>query len=192
MHVKKQNQETIVFMGNSIVQGWQPADPEFFSDPHILNRGIGGQTTPQMLSRFERDVIDADPKAVLILAGTNDIAGNSGEISLEEIRDNLSKMAQMALDSEIKVILCSVLPAQDYPWRRGRNPDVKIPELNRMLRELAEEKNLYYLDFFSIMADERNGLPRELAEDGVHPTREGYDVMKTMVLNAFEELNLLP
>ena len=190
MEVKDQSEVEVVFMGNSIIQGWRQADPEFFSNPKVLNRGIGGQTTSQMLSRFERDVIDAHPKAVLILAGTNDIAGNTGDITLPEICDNIAEMVQIALDNDIQVILCSVLPAFDYPWRPGRHPDRKVPELNRLIRELADAKNLYYLDFFSAMADDRNGLPKDLANDGVHPTPKGYTVMKKLTVNAFRELKL--
>jgi lysophospholipase L1-like esterase len=192
MHVQERDYGTIVFMGNSIIQGWQHADPDLFSSSKLINRGIGGQTTSQMLSRFEADVIDENPRAVLILAGTNDIAGNNGEISLEGIRDNIAGMVQMALERDIEVILCSVLPAADYHWSRGRQPDIKIPQLNLLIRELAQEKSLYFLDYFSTMADDRNGLPKEFAEDGVHPTRRGYDVMKEMTLEAFKELNLLP
>jgi lysophospholipase L1-like esterase len=192
MDAKGQNEVTVVFMGNSIIQGWKQADPDFFSDPKLLNRGIGGQTTPQMLSRFEKDVLDVNPKAVLILAGTNDIAGNTGEITLTEIRDNIDEMAQMASKNQIQVILCSVLPAFDYPWRAGRRPDEKIPALNQLIRELAEAQNLYYLDFFAVMADDRNGLPKDLAEDGVHPTSKGYSVMRNLTLEAFKELKLIP
>jgi len=192
MDAKGQNEVTVVFMGNSIIQGWKQADPDFFSDPKLLNRGIGGQTTPQMLSRFEKDVLDVNPKAVLILAGTNDIAGNTGEITLTEIRDNIDEMAQMASKNQIQVILCSVLPAFDYPWRAGRRPDEKIPALNQLIRELAEAQNLYYLDFFAVMADDRNGLPKDLAEDGVHPTYKGYSVMRNLTLEAFKELKLIP
>ena len=179
-------------MGNSIIQGWKMADPEFFSNPKMINRGIGGQTTPQMLLRFDQDVINASPEAVLILAGTNDIAGNTGEITLTEIRDNIDQMAEMAMENNIRVILCSVLPAFDYPWRPGRHPDKKIPQLNGLLKELAKEKNLYYLDFFTVMADERNGLPKKLADDGVHPTPEGYAVMKRLTMDAFKDMKLLP
>jgi len=192
MDAKDQNEVTVVFMGNSIIQGWKQADPEFFSNPKLLNRGIGGQTTPQMLSRFEKDVLDVNPKAVLILAGTNDIAGNTGEITLTEIRDNIDEMAQLASKNRIQVILCSVLPAYDYPWRAGRRPDEKIPALNALIRELAEAKNLYYLDFFTVMADDRNGLPKDLADDGVHPTPKGYSVMHKLTLEAFKELKLMP
>lgn len=179
-------------MGNSIIQEWKEGDPDFFSDPNLLNRGIGGETTPQMLSRFEKDVLDINPKAVLILAGTNDIAGNTGAITLPEIRDNIAEMAQMASKDHIQVILCSVLPAFDYPWRVGRRPDEKIPALNQLIRELAEVQNLYYLDFFTVMADDRNGLPKDLAEDGVHPTPKGYSVMRNMTLEVFKELKLIP
>jgi lysophospholipase L1-like esterase len=189
--MKDQNEVVVVFMGNSIIQGWKQADPDFFSNPKLLNRGIGGQTTAQMLSRFERDVIDVQPKAVLILAGTNDIAGNTGEITLPEIRDNIAEMAQMAMNSNIRVILCSVLPAFDYTWSPGRHPDQKIPLLNELIRELAAAKKLNYLDFFTAMADDRNALPKDLAEDGVHPTLKGYDLMKSLTLEAFKELNLI-
>lgn len=192
MDPKDRNEVTVVFMGNSIIQEWKEADPDFFSDPNLLNRGIGGETTPQMLSRFEKDVLDINPKAVLILAGTNDIAGNTGAITLPEIRDNIAEMAQMASKDHIQVILCSVLPAFDYPWRVGRRPDEKIPALNQLIRELAEVQNLYYLDFFTVMADDRNGLPKDLAEDGVHPTPKGYSVMRNMTLEVFKELKLIP
>ena len=191
MDAKDRNEVTVVFMGNSIIEGWKQADPDFFSDPKLLNKGMGGQTTPQMLSRFEKDVLDVHPKAVLILAGTNDIAGNTGEITLTEIRDNIDEMAQMASKNHIQVILCSVLPALDYPWRTGRHPDEKIPALNQMIRELAEAQNLYYLDFFTVMADDRNGLPKDLAEDGVHPTPKGYSVMQNLTLEALKELKLI-
>jgi lysophospholipase L1-like esterase len=191
MDAKDRNEVTVVFMGNSIIEGWKQADPDFFSDPKLLNKGMGGQTTPQMLSRFEKDVLDVHPKAVLILAGTNDIAGNTGEITITEIRDNIDEMAQMASKNHIQVILCSVLPAFDYPWRGGRRPDEKIPALNQLIRELAEAQNLYYLDFFTVMADDRNGLPKDLAEDGVHPTPKGYSVMRNMTLEAFKELKLI-
>ena len=192
MVVNSQNEGSVVFMGNSIIEGWKQSDPEFFLNPKMINRGIGGQTTPQMLLRFEQDVLNANPQAVLIVAGTNDIAGNTGEITLPEIRDNIAEMAQMAMENDIQVILCSVLPAFEYPWRPGRRPDQKIPELNALLKELAKEKNLYYLDFFAVMADERNGLPKKLAGDGVHPTPEGYSVMKDLTVEALKELKLLP
>ena len=168
----------VVFMGNSITEGW-PAS--FFANKPYVNRGISGQTTPQMLLRFRQDVIDLQPKTVVILAGTNDIAGNTGPMSLEQIRDNIKSMVELAQSNGIAPIVCSVLPAFDYSWRPGLEPNVKIPKLNRLLQQLCEEKQLQYLDYFSAMADERNGLPLDLAKDGVHPTKEGYQIMIELV-----------
>ena len=167
----------VVFMGNSITIGWLQTVPEFFEGKPYVNRGIGGQTTPQMLLRFRQDVIDLKPSVVLILAGTNDIAGNTGPMTLDQILDNLKSMAELALAHGIQPVLCSVLPAADYPWRPGLQPDVKIPRLNAMIQACAREKGLVYLDYFSAMANEQNGLDTSLAEDGVHPTRKGYELM---------------
>lgn len=180
----KSGEQRIVFMGNSITEGWPNKDPEFFRTPGFVNRGIGGQTTPQMLLRFRADVIDLEPKVVVILAGTNDIAGNTGPISLEEIRDNIISMSELALANDITVVISSVLPAHDYPWRPGLEPNIKIPKLNEMLKEYATANGIIYLDYFSAMVDDRNGLPIELAEDGVHPTTKGYTVMKPLVEEA--------
>src|SRR5690606_35028743 len=116
----------VVFMGNSITEGWIGASPEYFDSNPYVNRGIGGRTTPQMLLRFRQDVIDLEPKAVLILAGTNDIAGNTGPMTLEQIRDNILSMVELAKANDILPIVCSVLPAYDYPWRPGKRPNVKI------------------------------------------------------------------
>lgn len=184
----KEGERRIVFMGNSITEGWKNSDPDFFATPGFVNRGIGGQTTPQMLLRFRQDVINLNPEVVVILAGTNDIAGNTGPMTLEEIRDNLVSMAELSQAHGIKVILCSVLPAHEYIWRPGLEPNVKIPRLNSMLREYSRESGVYYLDYFGTMADERNGLPEAYARDGVHPTREGYDVMKSLLLAALQEI----
>ena len=184
-------EKRIVFMGNSITEGWKHADPELFSRPGFINRGIGGQTTPQMLLRFRQDVIDLRPDAVVILAGTNDIAGNTGPMTLEQIRDNLISMSELATANGIRVILCSVLPAFDYNWRPGLNPNIKIPALNEMLRSYSKEAGLNYLDYFEAMADDRNGLPTRLAADGVHPTKEGYEVMKRLLLDAIDNLDSL-
>ena len=177
----------IVFMGNSITEGWSNKDPEFFENPSHINRGISGQTTPQMLVRFRADVIDLNPKVVIILAGTNDIAGNTGPISLEEIRDNIISMCELARSNNIKVIISSLLPAYDYDWKPGMEPHIKIPKLNQMLFDYAHKEKLIYLDYYTTMADERNGLPPELAEDGVHPTKKGYDMMKVLAEEADSE-----
>lgn len=170
-------EERVVFMGDSITIGWLHAVPEFFEGKPYINRGISGQTTPQMLLRFRQDVIDLKPRVVLILGGTNDIAGNTGPMTLGQILDNLKSMAELALAHGIEPVLCSVLPARDYPWRPGLRPDEKIPRLNAMIHAHSEEKGLVYLDYFSALANGRNGLDRSLAADGVHPTRKGYELM---------------
>ena len=177
-------EQRVVFMGNSITEGWPNKDPEYFENPSYINRGIGGQTTPQMLLRFRADVIDLQPKAVIILAGTNDIAGNTGPMTLEQIRDNIISMAELAKVNGIQVIISSVLPAYDYVWRPGLEPNIKIPKLNAMLKDYAENNGFLYLDYFTAMADDRNGLPKELAEDGVHPTKKGYMIMRNLAEDA--------
>ncbi len=179
-------EQRVVFMGNSITEGWPNKDPEYFENPSYINRGIGGQTTPQMLLRFRADVIDLQPKLVIILAGTNDIAGNTGPMTLEQIRDNIISMAELAKVNGIQVIISSVLPAYDYVWRPGLEPNIKIPKLNAMLKDYAENNGFLYLDYFTAMADDRNGLPKELAEDGVHPTKKGYMIMKKLAEDAIK------
>lgn len=181
------NEDRVVFMGNSITIGWLNSRAEFFEGKPYINRGISGQTTPQMLIRFRQDVIDLKPKVVIILAGTNDIAGNTGPSTLEMIADNIKGMAELAHANGIKVILSSTLPAYDYPWRPGLEPAPKIIALNRMIKEYCDEKGHIYLDYFSAMADERNGLPKKYAKDEVHPTVEGYKVMEPLVEAAIEE-----
>ena len=176
----------VVLMGNSITQSWVDNRPDFFSKTGFVGRGIGGQTTPQMLVRFRQDVIGLSPKVVVILAGTNDIAGNTGPMTLEQIMDNFKSMTELARANGIKVILCSVLPAFDYPWRPGKEPNVKIPALNRMIRVYAEKQGLIYLDYFSALTDGNNGMRKELAYDGVHPTTEGYVVMEPLLEEAVQ------
>ena len=178
----------VVFMGNSITQGWKETHPNFFSENPFIDRGISGQTTPQMLIRFRQDVIALQPKVVVVLAGTNDIAGNTGPSTLEMIMDNLSSMADVANANKIKVILCPVLPAYDYPWKKGMEPNIKIPKLNKMIKAYCEKKGFYYLDFFSEMNDGNNGMINELTTDGVHCTAKGYDKMESMVKPAIEKV----
>ncbi len=175
------DENRVVFMGNSITEGWTSS---FFENPSYINRGIGGQTTPQMLLRFRQDVIALQPKVVLILAGTNDIAGNTGPMTLEEIRDNILSMVELAEANGICPIVCSVLPAYDYPWRPGLAPNIKIPKLNTMLKNIADQKGVQYLDYFNAMADDRNGLPSALTTDEVHLTKEGYEVLSKMANEA--------
>ena len=178
------NENRVVFMGNSITIGWLNKRPEFFKGKSYVNRGISGQTTPQMLIRFRQDVVDLTPKVVVILAGTNDIAGNTGPSTIPMIADNIISMAEIAHANDIKVILSSTLPAFDYPWKPGLEPADKIIALNKLLKSYAEEKGHIYLDYFSAMADDRNGLPKRYADDEVHPTVEGYKVMEPLVEKA--------
>ncbi len=182
----KKGEDRVIFMGNSITIGWLNSRPEFFEGKPYINRGISGQTTPQMLIRFRQDVINLKPKVVVILAGTNDIAGNTGPSTLEMIMDNIKGMAELAHANDIKVVLSSTLPAYDYPWKPGMEPADKIVALNKMIKEYAQDKGHIYLDYFSKMADERNGLPKKYAEDGVHPTIEGYKIMEPLVEKAIE------
>lgn len=181
----KPEKNRIVFMGNSITDAWINVSPDFFQKHSTyLDRGISGQTTPQMLVRFRQDVIDLHPKVVLILAGINDIAGNTGPSTLDMIENNLASMAQLAKANGIKVILCSVLPAYAIPWRQGIEPVQKIIDLNKWIKEFAGKNNFIYLDYYSALVDERKGLPEKYSKDGVHPTAAGYAVMEPMAVNA--------
>ncbi len=182
------DENRIVFMGNSITEGWSTAYPSFFENQSYINRGISGQTTPQMLLRFRQDVIELHPKVVIILAGTNDIAGNTGPMSLAQIRDNILSMVELAEANGICPVVCSVLPAHDYPWKPGQAPNIKIPKLNQMLKELSDKKGIPYLDYFLAMVDDRNGLPKDLAEDGVHPTKKGYEIMAKLANKTIQEM----
>lgn len=182
------NENRIVFMGNSITEGWLQLDPDFFKDKPYINRGISGQTTPQMLVRFRQDVVNLKPKVVVILAGTNDIAGNTGPSTLEMIEDNIASMVEIARANNIKVILCSVLPAYDYPWKPGLNPANKIVELNKWIKEYSKKNEIAYADYFSAMADDRNGLNKEYSEDGVHPNLSGYKIMAPIIENAIQKV----
>ena len=182
------DENRVVFMGNSITIGWKNTLPEFFEGKPYINRGISGQTTPQMLIRFRQDVVELQPKVVVILAGTNDIAGNTGPSTIEMIADNIFSMCEIAQANQIKVVISSVLPVYDYPWKPGLNPVAKILKLNKILKEYAIENKHIYLDYFSAMADDRNGLPINLATDGVHPTKEGYLIMNVLVEEAIQKV----
>lgn len=173
----KSGEKRVVFMGNSITDAWINNCPEYFSENNYIDRGISGQTTPQMLVRFRADVINLKPVAVTILAGTNDIAGNTGPSTLEMIADNIYSMAELARANGIKVILSSVLPAYAYPWKPGVEPAEKIAQLNQMIKAYADSHGIVYLDYYSAMVDERKGLKKEYSEDGVHPNKAGYQVM---------------
>lgn len=182
-----EDENRVVFMGNSITIGWINKRPEFFKGKPYVNRGISGQTTPQMLVRFRQDVIDLRPKVVVILAGTNDIAGNTGPSTIRMIADNIFSMAELAKANGIKVVLSSTLPAYDYPWKPGLEPAEKIITLNQLLKTYADLNGMVYLDYFSAMVDERKGLPKKYANDEVHPTVAGYAVMEPLVETAITE-----
>jgi len=181
-------EKRVVFMGDSITQGWKLDGPDgAFPDKPYINRGISGQTTPQMVLRFHQDVIALNPKAVVILAGINDIAGNTGPETLEQIENNLAAMAEMASANHIRVVFCSVTPAFDFPWRPGMEPAPKVIALNAWIKSYAAEKKYVYVDYHSAMKDERNGLPKTLSGDGVHPTKAGYAVMAPLVEAGIEK-----
>lgn len=181
------NEKRVVFMGNSITEGWVKTDSDFFANKPYIGRGISGQTTPQMVLRFRQDVIDLKPAVVVILAGTNDIAGNTGPMTLEQTLGNIISMAELAKANQIKVVLSSVLPAFDYPWKPGLEPAEKIYKLNQMIKEYAERSGCIYLDYFTAMADERKGLKAGLGNDGVHPNLAGYKIMEPLAEAAIAE-----
>ena len=177
----------VVFMGNSITEGWSFLDKDFFINNPFVNRGIGGQTTPQMLIRFKPDVVNLNPKAVVILAGINDIAENTGPVTIENIAENIISMAEIAKANEIKVFICSTLPAIDFPWSPGMEPGPKVVKLNSILKNYCDSNNIPYVDYFSAMSDEKGGLKvpeYTTADDLVHPNLAGYKVMEKIILKA--------
>jgi lysophospholipase L1-like esterase len=177
----------VVFMGNSITDMWWGVDSMFFKNNNYLDRGIGGQTTAEMLVRFRTDVINLKPKSVVILAGTNDIAQNIGFISQENIFGNIVSMAELAKQNNILPILCSILPVYDYQWRPGLEPAGKIIQLNAWMKEYAEKNGCIYVDYHSVLKDERNGLPEKYSRDGVHVNREGYKIMEDIIHATIEK-----
>ena len=182
------NEARVVFMGDSITDSWQnPRFGGFFPGKPYIDRGISGQTTPQMLVRFRADVIALNPKVVVILAGTNDLAGNTGPMTLETIEENLTSMAELAKTNSIKVVLASVLPVSDYEQRDGKpiirttqRPPEKIKALNDWMKSYAAKNKLSYLDYYSAMIDEKGFLKDELSEDGLHPNAKGYAIMRPL------------
>jgi lysophospholipase L1-like esterase len=167
----------VVFFGDSITEGWFAVAPAYFQKRPYLARGVSGQTTAQMLVRFRQDVIELKPDAVVILAGTNDIAGNTGPYDPDATMNNLVSMVELARAHRIRVVLSSLLPAIDFPWRPGLVPAPKILALNARLREYAARNGLGYLDYHAAMAGPDGGLKVGLSEDGVHPNKAGYDLM---------------
>ena len=187
------NENRVVFFGDSITDIWK-LDQSFPGKPYV-NRGIGGQTTSQMLVRFRQDVIDLQPKVVVILAGTNDIAGNTGPISNEDIGANLSDLAELARAHNIQLIFSSILPVHNYTPKSqdffAQRPMSRIVALNKWLKDYCAKNDLTYLDYFSAMVDDKGLLKRDLADDGLHPNQAGFALMAPMAEKAIEE-NLKP
>lgn len=174
-------QPTVVFMGNSITDCWADSVPAFFTNNNFVGRGISGQVSSQMLVRFQEDVINLQPKAVVICCGTNDIALNNGHISLEHILQNIQSMCELARYHKIKPIVCSLLPAKAFKWRPDLKPADDIRRLNEMIKAYAKENKIPYVDYHSALSDEEGGLPLEYSKDGVHPNAAGYAVMESVI-----------
>jgi len=177
----------VVFMGDSITELWSRQLDQFFPGKPYVNRGIGGQTTPQMLLRFQQDVVDLNPKVVVINGGTNDIAGNTGPSTLKMVEDNLKSMTEIAQANGFHVVLASVTPAYDYPWRKGLEPAEKVVELNNWMKGFCLKVGCVYADYFTPMADEKHGMKEGLSVDGIHPTPEGYRIMSPIAEKAIED-----
>ena len=185
----QENEKRVVFMGDSITEEWSRLYPNYFEERSYINRGIGGQTTPQMLIRFKQDVVDLRPTVVVILAGTNDIAGNTGPSNVKMITDNIFSMATLATAHGIQVVLSSVLPVYTYEWSPEIvDPPSTIDAVNERLKEHAESNDLYYLDYFSEMVDDKKGLKKEYTPDGVHPNEKGYELMSAIAEKKLESI----
>ncbi len=180
-------EQRVVFMGNSITEGWAPHFPALFPGKPYVGRGISGQTTPQMLVRFRQDVIALRPAVVVLLSGTNDIAGNTGPSTLAMIQDNIVSMTELARANGIRVVLSSVLPASRFSWKPELQPAAQIVELNRWIQSYARTNGIPYVDYHSAMADARQGLRSEYSNDGVHPNEAGYRAMAPLVEQAIAE-----
>jgi lysophospholipase L1-like esterase len=189
------DEKRVVFMGDSITDMWvQPQFGGFFPGKPYVDRGISGQTTPQMLVRFRPDVIALQPKVVVLLAGTNDLAGNTGPMTVAQIEDNLASMVELAHANKIRVVLASVLPVSNYGHDRNGNPldmrikrqPEKILELNAWLKKFAADRNAVYLDYFSATVDERGLLKADISDDGLHPNAKGYAIMTPLAEQAIQ------
>ena len=183
-------EDRVVFYGDSITDAWgrRPDTGEFFPGKPYVNRGIGGQTTPQMVVRFRQDVINLHPRVVVILAGTNDIAGNTGPMTPEMTEDNFRSMVDLAKANGIRVIVASILPAADYPWKPGMAPAGKIKALNQWLSGYSIMHSVTYLDYYSAMADDNGGMKAGLSSDGVHPNAKGYAIMAPLAQAAIDKV----
>jgi lysophospholipase L1-like esterase len=171
----------VVFMGDSITEGWDPNAQSWFAQETFVNRGISGQTTPQMVLRFRQDVIDLKPAVVVILAGTNDVAGNTGPATPEMIVGNIATMAELARAHGIKAIICSVIPTNHYPWAPDVKPAQTVMEINERLKTYAKAEGFIYVDYYAAMVDDKAGLRGDYGDDGVHPNGAGYAVMEALM-----------
>lgn len=173
-------EKRVVFLGSSIFEFWKQKHPGYFKDKPYLDRGISGQISPQLLIRFRQDVINLKPKVVIILAGSNDIAGNTGHVTTDKIMDNIKSMAELARLHHIKVILCKYLPVYEYPWNKRIKAADSIVNLNEKIVAYAKERNYTILDYWTPLVDERKGQRAELTVDGVHPNLAGYKIMEAV------------
>ena len=185
----EKGKQRVVFMGDSITEEWSNLYPDYFDTKGYINRGIGGQTTPQMLIRFKPDVIDLEPDIVVILAGTNDIAGNTGPSNVKMITDNIFSMAELARAHQIKVVLSSILPVFEYEWAKEiKDVPATIDFVNDELKKYVNDHGLVYLDYFSPMVDQRKGLNKDYTYDGVHPNQDGYILMSSLAEKVLSRL----
>lgn len=185
---KIKGERRVVFLGNSIFEGWLRSRPEFFQNKPYYDRGISGQTTPQMLLRFYEDVLALNPDVLVLKAGINDIAQNAGPYDPKHTLNNIKAIAQLARQNKIKVILCSVLPANEFKWRPGLEPADKVIALNDEIKNFAGAEGYYYLDLYSAVVNDKKGMKAEYANDGVHPTVEGYKVLEPLVEEAIRKV----
>ena len=181
-------EKRVVFLGNSIFEGWLNLRPEFFADKPYYDRGISGQTTPQMLLRFYDDVVALKPKVLVLKAGINDIAENTGPYDPHHTFNNIKAIVLLAKANNIKVVLCSVLPANDFRWRPALDPADKVIALNENLKAFAKLSGTLYLDLYSSVVDDNKGMKKEYSADGVHPNVDGYKVMEPLVEKAINSL----
>lgn len=178
----------VVFMGNSITEGWVKSHPEFFSENNYIGRGISGQTTSQMLLRFQHDVVALKPKLVIINAGTNDIAQNTGIYDPDFTFNNIKAMADIAQHNGIKVIIASLLPAAAFPWRKEiTDVPQKVDALNNRLKQYASNNKLVFADYNTAMRDAKGGMREGLSKDGIHPVSAGYAIMEPIIKNAIHK-----
>ena len=181
---------SVIFFGDSITEMWKGTDSAFFAINDFIDRGISGQTTSQMLLRFRQDVIDLNPKQAIILCGINDIAENTGPISVEDIENNIKCMAELAQRHNIQVLLCSILPSNYLRWRDTIHPEDKISSINKWLKNYAMQNHFSFIDYYAKMVDDKKGMKKEYTTDGVHCTLAGYKVMEATIIPVIKQATL--